>query len=523
MDDELIRFRQDWLNEVASRKQSQPDQQLEELQNKSINNTNNNNNTSESTSSHLDDVIFSFHGGAKTSKSSFNFSSTELEAIQLFELAVEKEHSGKLNDAVLLYRDAFKKDSNVDKLYREKWFSHYKTSATSNSTSSTSTISKFDKKRKSIDGNKIKINNNNNNDNDKLHDSNELTKISSFTSDKSADYDEYNGDLDNKSLIKQSSLDESEALVSSLEDLKISPENEDEYSLFSHLPIEICSSILKEVALMDIALFKKVLTTCKLLHHIGVTSQDIWKSLCMLEYPYQHYSRDAFQSCYGSDIPESLEINNINYHLSPNEELESSVLWNPDFKNMWYGQWRLMYLQRPRIKFDGIYISTSNYSRPGRGDGWYAPVIMVTYYRYLRFYRDGSCISLLTTDEPRDVVPMFVRQSLKRKSQAINSTAAVTRADGTVISRPKGIVPGTWEMESPEGRVLVEIEGSVDRYMFYLNLDICSSGSKRHNKLKWVEFWSVNKISQDRATFNLKHDKPYYFLKYRWDDGEPFV
>src|SRR6266496_4311798 len=38
---------------------------------------------------------------------------------------------------------------------------------------------------------------------------------------------------------------------------------------------------------------------------------------------------------------------------------------------------------------------------------WIKPIHLVTYYRYLRFFSDGSCITLLTTKEPIQVVKNF--------------------------------------------------------------------------------------------------------------------
>jgi F-box protein 9 len=64
-----------------------------------------------------------------------------------------------------------------------------------------------------------------------------------------------------------------------------------------------------------------------------------------------------------------------------------------------YSSWRLMFHTRPRIRFSGVYISTVNYVRPGASSAnqvsWNTPVHIVTYYRYLRFFRDGTVLSLL--------------------------------------------------------------------------------------------------------------------------------
>lgn len=83
-----------------------------------------------------------------------------------------------------------------------------------------------------------------------------------------------------------------------------------------------------------------------------------------------------------------------------------------------YPSYRTMFRQRPRIRFQGCYISTVNYTRPGHANSmrWNTPILIVTYYRYLRFYRDGTVISLLTTHEPTDVVPYLTKEYLNREA-----------------------------------------------------------------------------------------------------------
>jgi F-box protein 9 len=50
-------------------------------------------------------------------------SELDLLALDDFEKAVDREHVGKLGDAVKYYRDAFRKNEQVDKLFREKYYS----------------------------------------------------------------------------------------------------------------------------------------------------------------------------------------------------------------------------------------------------------------------------------------------------------------------------------------------------------------------------------------------------------------
>ena len=87
--------------------------------------------------------------------------------------------------------------------------------------------------------------------------------------------------------------------------------------------------------------------------------------------------------------------------------------------------WQQMFRLRPRIRFNGCYISTNNYIRPGQAAPshvtWSSPVHIVTYYRYLRFFRDGTVISLLTTTEPAEVVHHLTPELMSTHQQGANA------------------------------------------------------------------------------------------------------
>lgn len=320
-----------------------------------------------------------------------SLSEMDLLALEDFERAVDREHIGRLGDAVKLYRDAFRKNERVDELYWEKYYS----------------------KRANVSKHKDDI-------------SEELA------------------DLQVKDAIQ-----------------------DDEDSPLLDLPPEILEHILKCLAIDHFRSYVESSYTCRRFHDIFLNSQSIWKSLCMKEYPYQHYSDEALARDFDGLLDQSAIV-----------------------EKLYRSDWRKMYGIRPRIRFNGVYISTCNYMRPGWGEAWSTPIHMVTYYRYYRFFRDGTCISLLTVAEPVDVVPVFSRNTMDGSHAVI-----YTRDDGTTLTRPKEILYGTWQLSSNDGDVLIETEGSVDRYTFYLHLQIRSSGKQHHNKLKWKRYWSFNKLT----------------------------
>ncbi|XP_055327588.1 F-box only protein 9-like isoform X2 [Paramacrobiotus metropolitanus] len=62
-----------------------------------------------------------------------------------------------------------------------------------------------------------------------------------------------------------------------------------------------------------------------------------------------------------------------------------------------YGSWRQMFIQRPQIRFNGVYISRISYIRPGEAsfidqNSNYRPWHTVYYYRFFRFFADGTVL-----------------------------------------------------------------------------------------------------------------------------------
>lgn len=363
-------------------------------------------------------------------------SQTDLKAIDLFEMAVDMEHSGQMSDAVKYYRLAFKSNEKVDKLYREKYYSKQtnKSNRSHLPSQSQTQSSRTVQPKKMVDDESLLVM------------SDKLKKMS----------------LSKEEIEEETAVKNSE-------------------SKLLQMPNEVIALILEKLALQDLGSFTMATYTCRKLAVVGYTNVRMWRKLCTKAFDKQHYDAEV--------------------------DLEEYVSG--------FSSWRAMFKQRPRIEFNGVYISTCNYLRPGLAQTWNNPLHMVTYYRYLRFFEDGTCMNLLTTAAPADIVPVFKRDVVGDKEDE-ESVAVYKKDDGTVLTRPAGIMQGTWKIMNKEGRLLIESEGSVDRYIFFMEFDIKSSGKHKHNKLKWRNFWSVNKITQDEAEFSLKNDKAYYFVKSRF-------
>lgn len=305
-------------------------------------------------------------------------------------------------------------------------------------------------------------------------------------------------------------------------------------SLLGELPEEILSQILLNVAIKDVASFARMSQVCKRLAYLVLTEEALWKRVAVgAEFGFK-----AMRYDFGCDIEGfPLEANDeIARFLSapddPDETVEVlptpeeraiafSALTDQLLHSTYASSWRQMFRSRPRLRFNGCYISTVNYTRPGATSTntltWGTPVHVVTYFRYLRFFRDGTAISLLTTAEPADVVHHLTKDNLHAHHGNVLPSSVM-----------KDALRGRWRLSGPfssvkdpltvepevEGDVHVETEGVVPKYTYRLQLGLSHAGKgARNNKLAWKGFWSHNRLTDDWAEFGLKNDRAFYWSR----------
>ncbi|XP_032236791.2 F-box only protein 9 isoform X2 [Nematostella vectensis] len=80
---------------------------------------------------------------------------------------------------------------------------------------------------------------------------------------------------------------------------------------------------------------------------------------------------------------------------------------------VWDGSFRLMYIHRPHVLTQGVYISKTMYMRQGEPsvNAFYRSMHVVEYYRYIRFNLNGSVVFLTTNEEPSSVIPQLSQPS----------------------------------------------------------------------------------------------------------------
>ncbi|CAB5361549.1 unnamed protein product [Rhizophagus irregularis] len=352
-------------------------------------------------------------------------------ALEIYVKAVTKEREGNLSEALKYYRQALKLDPTTEHSYRKQLYNVVNGKTIDQDSESFNFFTKH------------------------------LEEVPQFP------YIFIGEDYEkgNKSLEQQIKDDNSIFnLINSFRDLQLDllPLKPNKEVYIAKLPNELIVCILHQLIIRgDVTSLERFALTCK---KFFLLSREIslWRYLCEKAY------RD-------NSLPLAV----------------SNVLIEEYVKLYYHSDWKRMYIERPRIRLDGVFISTCNYLRPGSAENtWNQPIHLVTYYRYIRFYSDGTCVALLTTNEPINVVKNF---GCDYKS--------------------KSFMNGKWELSDNHILMIQAKDPDLRKFTFHLIFDLKSTHRGRHNKLTWIEYYSINNFTDERTDISLKNEKSYFFSK----------
>lgn len=373
----------------------------------------------------------------------------------------------------------------------------------------------------------------------------------------------------------------------------------------AELPDELLVHILRDVALDDVGDFVRLAQVCRKLAFLVATEDRIWRRVCVgqefgFANMYRSWERTIAWGPLEDDTKGEFVVGDRTAMSAEDAEIErrrqrqaSSLATTMKLRKGGkapnkdgvlatippaYPSWQRMFRLRPRIRFNGCYISTVNYIRPGQPSAslvvWSNPVHIVTYFRYLRFFRDGTVISLLTTSEPPDVIPHLTKDlvalhqggaaahlpstvmqnalkgrwrmsgimdeeagenaaagsedEMRSRDEVVEgaaTTAAASKKDkdgaaaaaGESSSAPPPVSPisSLAAATDAESDVVVETEG-VGKYYYRMELAFRSAGKgTRNNKLNWRGFYSYDRLTDDWGEFGLKNYRPFFFSRVR--------
>ena len=305
---------------------------------------------------HIDDDEFTVKGPSKEPKS----------ALEHFERAVERESQGNLGDSLSHYRKAYRLDAKVDQTYKNKHFPTKSKPTDPNPSNASATVPST------------------------AHHSSE-------------------GPTEPLTMSQ---------LIETFADAEIvgaSPLIEGDIPPccgIKDLPTEVLLELLRAVGIRDPAMLMRMSRVCKRMAYHVYKDNSIWKRVALgTEFGLagQRYS-------FVTDLQGREAVYRVLDDDDDDDEDDSSTSLVTDVYFPKDTIWQDVFHNYPRIRYTGVYISTVNYTRAGGSSAtantWSNPIHIITYYRYLRFFRDGTCISLLTTNEPIEVVHHLTKENL---------------------------------------------------------------------------------------------------------------
>ncbi|RIA95548.1 hypothetical protein C1645_471063 [Glomus cerebriforme] len=239
------------------------------------------------------------------------------------------------------------------------------------------------------------------------------------------------------------------SLINSFRDLQLDllPLKPNKEVPISKLPNELIVCILHQLIIRgDVTSLERFALACKKFFLLS-RETSLWRNLCEKTYRDKNLSLAA-----------------------------SNALMEEYVKLYYHNDWKKMYIERPG--------SAEN--------TWNQPIHLVTYYRYIRFYSDGTCIALLTTNEPINVVKNFGPDY-----------------------KSKNFMNGKWELSDNHILMIQAKDHNLPKFTFHLIFDLKSTHRGRHNKLTWIEYYSINNFTNERTDISLKNEKTYFFSKVR--------
>jgi len=197
-------------------------------------------------------------------------------------------------------------------------------------------------------------------------------------------------------------------------------------------------------------------------------------------------------------------------------------MWGPAAATSnYFPTWREMFLSKPRVHFNGCYISKMSYIRAGeRGfqdHDTYKAWHVVEYYRFIRFFPGGQVVMVTSADDPA-----IVAKQLNTKVGASNLQGAmfgdfkiVESVLVCVLHKPKDKKKKVFNKYRRKGR-----RDEVDYYEVPeqdFHLEFYIKGAKFRN-LHWKDYNIVGKFKDGREKvdqFDLRDQRNYPVMNFK--------
>jgi len=191
------------------------------------------------------------------------------------------------------------------------------------------------------------------------------------------------------------------------------------------------------------------------------------------------------------------------------------VLWRLICQRIWphncsrevhhlFGTWQRMFFTRPKVRYEGIFVSKNSYLRQGSTEwSYHQPVHQVVYYRYLRLLPDGRLLYAMALDTPRKALKWFNTRTMEQKEKDRGREKS---------AQNMSICPslGTYTLNDVSGDFEMWVQGKEMTQQFVCLLRRRQAG--RSINISINKYLSVSK-SGIMTTYDSVPVSPFYFYK----------
>lgn len=172
--------------------------------------------------------------------------------------------------------------------------------------------------------------------------------------------------------------------------------------------------------------------------------------------------------------------------------------------------WREMFMTRPRVNYNGCYISKINYQRYGENsfqDQFYRPVQIVEYFRLIRFLPNGKLLMMTSADE--------LQLSVSKLKNVQNSMQARDVLKGEYHFQDSTVLIVIKKRQSAHQKFKRKVIDD-DSVTFFLELEIQDTNRRKNTKLMWKNYTICHLRNGEEMSsdFDLRSSSkypPFYF------------
>lgn len=159
-----------------------------------------------------------------------------------------------------------------------------------------------------------------------------------------------------------------------------------------------------------------------------------------------------------------------------------------------------MFYERHRVLFSGAYISKTSYLRYGENsfqDQFYRPIHLIEYYRFIRFFPNGTLMMYTSADDPQQSVAKLRHEGNSISDSTIHTGHYRLHNDDVIIVLKPRQNPN---LGRAGRRQKIQATDENNNRTFYIEMKIQNSSKRKFCKLEWSHYSIIQMKNKNEIT-----------------------